>query len=258
MDKELVVMRNEVSVFVMSISNSSADIGYELSEYLEQLQISTSYWTQYIVPTKVTHRGEELIVLCSGYATAYVLSFYISRIWNFGDRPYFGLSFGNIEEGFNTINIESWIHPLLKQARKANESAKNETDKMQFRFQLSQSTASQGFEVYYEQFETLLNMNLSLLQELMNEQTEIQSLVTSLYLMLGQQNKVSEHLGRTTSTISTHMKNGKTPIILSTFQSIISVLSSLEMEKVENQTDELQKNIRQNITQRLHRFLPQR
>lgn len=252
-------MGNQVSVFIMDVSNSSKeDIGNELSDYLQDLQISIAYWTQYITTTKVAHRaGDELVVVSNGFASTYILAFYLSRIWKYTDHPpYFGLSFGNIEGNLNDINIETWIHPLMKQSRLANDFLKNQQKRMQFRFELAPRKDASGFEVYSREFATLLNTSLSLKQEQINEQTEIQSLVCSLYLMLGQQNKVSEYLGRTKSTISSHMKNGKADVILDTFYNIVDVLNSLEMGPVNNQTEELQLNIRQNVNNRLQVYLP--
>lgn len=250
-------MSNEVSVFIMDVSNSSKEnIGNELSDYLQDLQISIAYWTQYVVPTKITHRaGDELVVVSSGYASAYTLAFYLSRIWKYTDhRPYFGLSFGNIEKDLNSINIETWIHPLMKQARSANDFLKRQQNRIQFRFELSHSQGANGFEVYNNEFETLLNTVLALKQEQINEQTELQSLVCSLYLMLGQQNKVSKYLGRTKPTISSHMKNGKTDIILNAFHDIVKVLTSLETDN--HLVNDLQSNIRNNVNSRLQIYLP--
>lgn len=120
-------MANEVSIFIMDISNSSKEnIGNELSEYLEQLKNYITEWTENTAVTKVSHRaGDELVVVSSGYASAYTLAFYLSRIWRFPDhKPYFGLSFGDIQEDISEINIETWIHPLMKQARNANNHLK--------------------------------------------------------------------------------------------------------------------------------------
>lgn len=252
-------MGNEVSIFIMDVSNSSKeDIGYELSDYLQQLNISIAYWTQSNVPTKAVHRaGDEMVVVSSGYASAYTLAFYLSRIWKFTDHPpYFGLSFGNIEEDLRSLNIETWIHPLMKQAREANDFLKREQKRMQFRFKLPDMSKAEGFEVYSKQFETLLNTSLRLKQEQMNRQTEIQSLVFSLYVMLGQQNKVSEYLGRTTPTISSHMKNGRSELILNAFNNITDVLHSLETDASKHYADELQNIIRQQVVARLHDFFP--
>lgn len=253
-------MANEVSIFIMDISNSSKEnIGNELSEYLEQLKNYITEWTENTAVTKISHRaGDELVVVSSGYASAYTLAFYLSRIWRFPDhKPYFGLSFGDIQEDISEINIETWIHPLMKQARNANNHLKKQTNRLLFHFELPPLSDGQSFTVFSQQFEALINTSLTLKQEQINEQTEIQSLVCSLYAILGQQNKVSEYLGRTTATISHHMKQGKTHLILNAFYNIVKVLDSLDVQDWQAQTDKLQENIRQNIRTHLNDYFPE-
>ncbi|WP_130859928.1 hypothetical protein [Gracilibacillus phocaeensis] len=252
-------MSQQVSVFIMDVSNSSVEhIGNEISEYLAQIRGSLTEWTQYTVETRVSHRaGDELVVVCKGYATAYVLAFYISRIWKFTDhRPYFGLSFGDIETDVGTLNLETWIHPLMKQARQANDYLKNQANRNLFRFALPRSQAEQGYTVYHEQFESLINTSLTLKQEHLNGQTDVQSLVCSLYLILGQQNKVSQYLGRTTATISHHIKQGKTQVILQAFDDMVKVLGSLEETDKTFLMDKLQSNMKQQIRHHLDAYLP--
>ncbi|MFB4473092.1 hypothetical protein ACDI16_09080 [Oceanobacillus caeni] len=252
-------MLNGVSVFIMDVSNSSKEnIGNELSEYLQQLKMSIADWTKDTVVTKISHRaGDELAVVCSGYASAYTLAFYISRIWKYANhKPYFGLSFGNIQENVNAINIETWIHPLMKHARNANDYLKKQQNRLLFRFELPGLSDEQGFTVFSKQFETLINTSLTLKQEQINEQTQIQSLVCSLYLILGQQNKISQYLDRTTATISNHMKKGKTQVILNTFYDIVNVLDSLEAHDKYHLTDKLQTTIRQHVLNHLQNYFP--
>ena len=52
------------------------------------------------------------------------------------------------------------------------------------------------------------------------------------------------------------MKNGKADVILDTFYNIVDVLNSLEMGPVNDQTEVLQFNIRQNVNNRLQVYLP--
>ncbi|GGP10840.1 hypothetical protein [Oceanobacillus neutriphilus] len=253
-------MTNEVSIFIMDISNSSTEnIGNELSGYLEQLKNHIAEWTQDSAVTKISHRaGDELAVVSSGYASAYTLAFYITRIWRYpGHKPYFGLSFGDIQEDISEINIETWIHPLMKQAREANNYLKKQSNRLLFRFELPRLSDEQGFTVFSQQFEALINTSLTLKQEQMNEQTEIQSLVCSLYFILNQQNKVSQYLGRTTATISYHIKQGKTQLILNAFYSIVKVLDSLGLQNSKPLNDKLQENIRENIRTHLPDYFPE-
>ncbi|MCG7334442.1 hypothetical protein MHZ95_03995 [Sporosarcina sp. ACRSM] len=258
-------MTNPISVFIMDVSHSSkGNIGSELSEYLQQLEARIAKWTENIVATQITHRaGDELVVVSNGYATAYTLAFYLSRIWEYADhKPYFGLSFGDIQEDVNTLNVETWIHPLMKQAREANDFLKKQQNRAQFHFQLADfpnEKSPEGFNAYGIQFETLLNVILTLQQEQMNEQTEIQSLVCSLFLILAQQNKVSHCLGRSASTVSSHMKKGKTDAILHAFQNVVNVLDSLETDHKLNPSSAsklLQRNIRQIVSNQLDDYFP--
>lgn len=252
-------MSNPISVFIMDVSNSSHNhIGNELSAYLQELQESIIHWTKPLPTVKVTHRaGDELVVVSEGFASAYIIAFYISRIWRYPDNPpYFGLSFGFIEDQLCELDIETWIHPLMKQARIANDFLKKQQNRMQFRFELTSTVNENKFDTYQNEFKKLLNTSLTLQQEQINEQTTIQSFVFSLYLILGQQNKVSEYLNRTKATISSHMKNGKTDIILATFDTIVDVLNALEKKTSSHITDELQMKIKQDVNNHVHIYLP--
>ena len=263
-------MTYPVSVFIMDVSNSSVeDIGGELSNYLHHLEERISIWTKDITTTKVIHRsGDEIVVISSGYATAYTLAFYMSRIWKFKDhKPYFGLSFGDIHDEVSTLNIETWIHPLMKQARHSNDILKQqEQNRAQFNFGLddfSSGSSLEGYNLFRGQFETLLNTILKLQQDQINEQTDIQSLVCSLFLILNQQNKVSNYLGRSASTVSSHMKKGKCENITSTFTDIVSVLNSLQAQgeidseaKEQVINEQLQNHIKQIVSNHLHDYFP--
>ena len=259
-------MTYPVSVFIMDVSNSSKDdIGDELSTYLHHLEERISIWTKEIATTKVIHRsGDEIVVVSSGYATAYTLAFYMSRIWKFKDhKPYFGLSFGDIQDDVSTLNIETWIHPLMKQARYANDILKQqEQNRLQFNFELDDFSSNKslvGYHLFRSQFETLLNAILKLHQDQINEQTDIQSLVCSLFLILNQQNKVSHYLGRTPSTVSSHMKKGKCEHIIGSFNDIVKVLNSLHPESERNQQEinnQLQNNIKLIVNNDLYHYFP--
>ena len=263
-------MTYPVSVFIMDVSNSSVeDIGGELSKYLHHIEKTISKWTNDITTTKAIHRsGDEIVVVSSGYATAFTLAFYISRIWKFKNhKPYFGLSFGDIHDDVSTLSIETWIHPLMKQARYSNDMLKQQVqNRNQFKFELDDYTSNkslEGYHLFRSQFETLLNAILRLQQDQINEQTDIQSLVCSLFLILNQQNKVSKYLGRSASTVSSHMKKGKCDDIISAFTDIVNVLNSLHPHSVvdseSNQqimNEQLQNNIKLIVSTNLHDYFP--
>ncbi|MEK3886639.1 hypothetical protein [Bacillus sp. FSL K6-3431] len=261
-------MTYPISVFIMDVSNSSEEyIGDELSNYLQNLEDRISFWAKDITTTKVIHRsGDELVVVSSGYATAYTIAFYISRIWKFKNhKPYFGLSFGDIQREVNTINIETWIHPLMKQARHSNDLLKQKgQNRPQFNFELDQYYANkslENYDVYRAEFETLLNAILTLQQHHINEQTDIQSLVCSLFLFIQQQNKLGSFIGRSASTISSHMKKGKCDEIIGAFNNIVDVLNSLQGNmnsylelKPQTINDHLQDNIKSIVNKNIHDY----
>ncbi|WP_318614556.1 hypothetical protein [Sporosarcina sp. YIM B06819] len=257
-------MTYPVSVFIMDVSNSSkGDIGGELSKYLHHVEKRIADWTKDITTTQVIHRsGDEIVVVSSGYGTAYTLAFYISQIWAFKDhKPYFGLSFGELQEDINAIDIETWIHPFMKQARYANDTLKQQEQKRdQFNFELTDFlhvSSSEGYHLFRSQFETLLNMILKLQQDQINEQTAIQSLVCSLFLVLDQQNRISHYLGRSASTISSHLKKGNFESITSAFNDVVKVLNSLQPESEHAQqviNNQLQQNIKRSVSANLHEY----
>ena len=257
-------MTNPVSIFIMDVSNSSkGDIGGDLSKYLHHVEERIAFWTKDITTTQVIHRsGDEIVVVSSGYATAYTLAFYMSRVWKYKEhKPYFGLSFGDIQEDVNVLDIETWIHPFMKQARYANDILKHqEQNRNQFNFELANYLNENSFEGYHHfrsQFETLLNMILKLQHDQIKEQTAIQSLVCSLFLVLNQQNKISHYLDRSASTISSHLKKGKCESITSAFNDVVKVLNSLQPDNENTQqviNNQLQQNIKRNVSDHLHEY----
>ncbi|MBT2677991.1 hypothetical protein J7E38_03205 [Bacillus sp. ISL-35] len=207
------------SVFIMDVSNSSsAENGETLSRYLSELESTVKSWSG---RGQVNHRaGDELIVLAEGYSSAFIIAFYISRVWKYRlNAPYFGLSFGSIEKSIDAIDIEKWIHPLVKQARDANDYLKKQKDRESFHFQ------SNDIE---PELQVMMNGMLSLQHVLSEQQTEIQRLVCSLYLIYGKQNAVADLLGRSAPTVYSHFKKGHSEQILQSFQEIVRVLDSVE------------------------------
>jgi hypothetical protein len=226
-------MNNPLSIFILDISNSSVeDRGEELTNYLDEVVNWISTWTEAVGQIKVKHRsGDEIIFVGNGYATAFTIAFYISRLWRYKDhRPYFGLSFGDIDRELIDIDIEKWIHPLIKQARYANDLLKQEQNRTQFNFELDQfyTNATFAYNKFRFEFEALINSLIKLQQKYIWNQTEIQGLVCSLYLILQQQKAIGTLLGKTAPTISSHFKKGNSEEILNTFIEIITILNSLE------------------------------
>lgn len=229
-------MTYPISIFILDVSNSSSeDMGETLTKYLDDIVHMITEWTKNIGHVKVKHRaGDEIIFVGYGYATAYILAFFLSRIWKYSNhKPYFGLSFGDIQTKLETVDIEKWIHPLIKQARYANDLTKQEQVRTPFKFELDQfypgdHSSSFVYHQYRKEFEGLFNTLLQVQHSFIKEQTEIQERVCSSYFILQQQKAVGKLLGKTPPTISSHYKKGKCEEVLSIFLEIIAVLQSLE------------------------------
>lgn len=229
-------MNYPLSIFILDVSNSSVEErGEELTNYLDEVVNWITFWTQNTSQMIVKHRsGDEIIFIGNGYATAYTIAFYISRLWRYKDHmPYFGLSFGDIDKELTEIDIEKWIHPLIKQAKYANDLLKRAQKRAQFKFELDQfytndTSISFTYNQFRSEFEVLINSLIHLQQKYIWNQTDIQALVCSLYLILRQQKAIGKLLGKTAPTISSHFKKGNSEEILNTFTEIITILNSLE------------------------------
>jgi hypothetical protein len=263
-------MNYPISIFILDVSNSSSEkIGEELSIYLDELVEWIISWTRDSGDIKIKHRsGDEIIFVGSGYSTAYTIAFYISRVWKYKTHmPYFGLAFGDINRELKVVDIEKWIHPLIKQARNANDLLKQAQNRPQFKFELDQFypddvNNSFTYNHFRKEFEKLFNTLLNLQQKFIRNQTNIQGNICSLYLLLRQQKAIGKLLGRTAPTISSHIKNGNSVEILDAFSEISTILHSLQEKtylestnKPQEITEELTKSIRIHLMDRLHTLI---
>jgi hypothetical protein len=255
-------MNQPISIFILDVSNSSSlDMGEKLTNYLDELVNWISIWTQDIVHCKVKHRaGDEIIYVGYGYSTAYILAFFISRIWRYKNHtPYFGLSFGDIDRELEEVDIEKWIHPLIKQARYANDLLKQEQVRPLFKFELDQFYESQSpYHHFRYDFEVLMNSLLRQQMMMMKEQTEIQEQVCTYFLILQQQKAVAALLGKTAPTISSHYKKGKCEEISMVFSELITILDSLQEKSYNHQpgrlkaaSESLQESIRKHLKEKI-------
>nr|WP_263326582.1 hypothetical protein [Neobacillus sp. Marseille-Q6967] len=229
-------MKKPISIFILDVSNSSSEeMGDKLTNYLDDVVNGITDWTKNFGHIKVKHRsGDEIIFVAYGYATSYIIAFFISRIWKYQNhKPYFGLSFGDIDTELEKVDIEKWIHPLIKQARFANDLLKQEQVRPLFRYEMDQFYPSNqqsnvGHNPYREEFERLINALLRVQQTFFMEQTTLQELVCSTYFILQQQKAVAHLLGKTPATISSHFRKGKCEEIFSIYTEILVTLHSLE------------------------------
>lgn len=234
-----------VSVFIMDVTkSSSAEYGEELSNYLAQLENYIGIWYGKSGSVQVKHRsGDELILLSEGYSSAFITAFYVSLLWKYEKNPpYFGLTYGSLDKKVEDIDIEKWIHPLVKQARNANDHLKKQKERESFHLLLNDVEPG---------LQTLINSMFMLQHVLRIEQTDVQRLVCSLYLIYGKQNAVAQLLDRSAPTVYSHFKKGHCEPILRSFRNIVSFLDDRQAkefpEKGSNYTKTLEESIRTNI-----------
>ncbi|MFK9093588.1 hypothetical protein [Bacillus salipaludis] len=251
-----------ISIFIADVSNSSADnMGDELTVYLDEMVQAINIWTNEMGPIKVKHRaGDEIIFVGYGYSTAYIIAFFLSRIWKYRDhKPYFGLSFGDINQKLEEVDIEKWIHPLIKQARYANDLLKQDQNRPLFKFELDQFYTSPFlYNQFRNEFESLFNTLLYLQYSLIKEQTTIQESVCSTYLIVQQQKAVGKLLGKTPPTISSHFKKGKSEEILHSFNEISNIINSLQKssyQDIEIKSNVLSHSIREHVKENINTLL---
>ena len=151
-------------------------------------------WTDDIVKIKISQRmGDEIFFIAENYATAYTIAFYISRIWKYKKhQPYFGLTFGTINKSLHEIDMETWIHPIVKKARMANDELKKETENNNsFKSsQLDNHIESNNLRKQLEfhepthhlltMYELALNALLKAQEICIDKQTDLQEYITSL------------------------------------------------------------------------------
>ncbi|SDN32464.1 hypothetical protein [Bacillus sp. OK048] len=261
-------MNRPISIFILDVSNSSSPaMGEKLTNYLDDLVYWINIWTKEVVYCKVKHRaGDEIIFVGYGYSTAYILAFFISRIWKFKDHPpYFGFSFGDIDKELEAVDIEKWIHPLIKQARYANDLLKQEQGRPLFKFELDQfyeNKTLSSYNLFRNEFEILINSLLRLQMTMLQEQTHIQEQVCTYYLILQQQKAAGALLGKTAPTISSHFKKGKSGEILNVFGELITILNSLQEKSYVNDqgnvvSDSLKESIRNHLKENLNKVISQ-
>jgi hypothetical protein len=227
-------MKHPISIFILDVSNSSSgDMGEKLTNYLDELVSWITLWTKDFGHCKVKHRaGDEIIFAGYGYSSAYILAFFISTVWKYSDHtPYFGLAFGDSDKELEEVDIEKWIHPLIKQARYANDLLKQEQVRPLFKMELDQfyqNISPFPYNQFRNEFEILINSLLRLQMTMMKEQTPIQKQVFTYFLILQQQKAAAKLLGKTAPTISSHYKKGKSEEIIKVFTEIVSIVDSLQ------------------------------
>ncbi|MCM3616061.1 hypothetical protein M3936_00565 [Sutcliffiella horikoshii] len=239
-------MKKPVSIFIMDVTNSSKNWN-EITEYLEEIEGMAKMWTRGLPNAKVKHRlGDELVGIFDHFSSAYTLAFYISQFWKYREQPpYFGITFGMVDEDIKQINLDKWNHPLMGLARTANENIKQSV-------QRTSMVLLPENELLSKPSLDMGNLLLTYQDKLMSEQTELQHLITMLFSILDEQKAIAKLVNKSPSTISSHYKKGNCEIILKTLKILQETLDHLEAAAIGNYPHNITKELTKTIKNQLH------
>lgn len=226
-------MKTAVSIFILDVSDSSKfEDGRELSTYLSNWQNILDGLNN-IIKIKSKHRmGDEIICIVEGYSSAMMIANYLIYNWHYEkNMPYFGLSCGLIDEDINDIDIETWNHLLVKQARIANDLIKDEKSrKSLIEFNPLEKFKNNEIE--------LINILLTLQSAIIVDQTKKQREILGLYSLIRSQKEIANIIKKSTSTVSGHYTGGKSDLILEAAESVYSLLTIKEIQSRRDINDE--------------------
>lgn len=242
-------MKKPVSIFMMDVTDSSRNWN-SITNYLEALESYIKVWTRGLPNAYVKHRlGDEIVCVFDHFSTAYTVAFYLEQVWRLeGQPPYFGMSFGVVEEDLTKIDIDKWNHPLMRQARLANEKIKGSTNRTSMLlFPESEVISIPSLD--------MLNLLLEYQGKVINEQTKLQRLISGLYSVLEEQKPIAQLLGKSPSTISSHYKKGNCEILFKTLNTIQHTLNQLEEAYCSTYPNNLTKELNNTIKNMLKQNL---
>jgi hypothetical protein len=246
-------MLKPVSVLMMDVTNSSKNWN-DIMNYLGEIEQTIGKWTRGLPNVKVKHRlGDEIVCIFDHFSTAYIVAFYISQVWRYKNQPpYFGLTFGMVDGDLSGIDIDKWNHPVMGQARLANETIKRAHNRTSML--LLPETNLIGTPSV-----EMTNLLLEYQHKMMKEQTDIQRRISMLYSILDEQKAIADIVNKSPSTISSHYKKGNCEIILKTLTTIQQTLNHLEETLSgtypKNLTREITITIKNNLQQNLDKIL---
>ncbi|KPB06405.1 helix-turn-helix domain-containing protein [Bacillus sp. CHD6a] len=240
-------MKYPISIFIMDVTNSSKNWD-EITAYLGEMEGLVRRWTRGLPHAQVKHRlGDEIVGLFDHYSTAYTVAFYISQIWKYKEQPpYFGITFGTVDSSLQEIDLDKWNHPLMRQARVANEKIKHSSQRL--------SMLLLPDDEYMENTSLgMANLLLSYQHKFMKDQTALQQLISTLYAILDEQKAIARLVNKSPSTISSHYKKGNCEIILNTLYTLQETFDKLESTSFGTQPQNITKELTQTIKNELYK-----
>lgn len=183
-------------LFIMDVSGSTShDNMVTVSRLLVTLEENIKNWTSDFKSYINYRMGDELFFICESPSTTLVLAYYIKLVWPLFNQPVkFGIAVGDIE--FPNQHIEQWNDPLIKSARIALNDIKS-NDAVDFKLVGSDEDALYNDVLFYY------------LTDIMQNQTPLQREIFLASLTTDSQKELAALTRRSNSTISNHLKKGR-------------------------------------------------
>ncbi|KAA1040271.1 hypothetical protein [Macrococcus equipercicus] len=197
-----------LGIFIMDVSHSTSFHNTEeISHFLRKLERRIEAWSAVLPHSYVNFRmGDELFFVSDSPSSTLVLAYYIKLLWPFNHQPVkFGIAVG--EAALPDHSFEHWNDPLIKQARLALDEIKTH-ELVDFKLAAPVDTALYNDILFYY------------LTDILQSQTAMQRQVYLMNLTAATQKELAETFQKSISTISTHLKKGRSRQLALILQSL--------------------------------------
>ena len=197
-----------LGIFIMDVTHSTSYHNTEeISDFLIKLEKNITEWTAVLPRSYVNFRmGDELFFVSDSPSSTLVLAYYIKLLWPFNNQPIkFGIAIGDALMPDN--QFEHWNDPLIKRARVALDDIKTH-DQVDFKLVAPDDSSLYNHILFYY------------LTDIMQMQTDIQRQVYLHSLTTSTQKELARLCSKSVSTISTHLKKGRSRQLMLIQQSL--------------------------------------
>jgi len=185
-----------IGLFIMDVSGSTAQGNTdEVRHKLQQLEKAINQWTQSLNRRYVNFRmGDELFFVCDSPGDMLIIAYYIKLSWPLKSQTLkFGLSIGESE--LPEANFEHWNAPIIKKARQALENIKT-NDQVDLYLSAENVSMINHVLFYY-------------MTDILHHHTDIQREILLMSLAIPIQRELAHEMGKSFSTVSTHLKKAR-------------------------------------------------
>ncbi|MFD1675078.1 hypothetical protein [Alicyclobacillus fodiniaquatilis] len=222
-----------VSIFMMDVTDSTHfESPRELDRYLKQIVSWISRWTEGEIQARVKNRyGDEILFVSEHFFTSYVVAYFIKQIWRYDNHPpIFANTYGMIEESLHTIeDIDTWNHPLFKNARNAMDKLKK--DKRERPWFMTEAEDYLEDSLFARMHDTILYYQ----DRIFKNHSPQQRIASALYTVCDTQQEVATILHRTPANISKLLSKADSDALNRTFEIVRDIYLRLECHA--NQSD---------------------